>query len=164
MTSICEVEHCPECRIWVRFGDLKQWLLVAWRVWIRQRQLVDRRMDARVCDGPLEISRRFAPHRLVSIGVRRMTRVRHVSRSTRTARPGGWDHLGNAEVALRGSEGEDTTSASCASQVSNSHARSQKKTFSVVRGMDERVENLRWIAVRSDDERGQMVGNGRMVG
>jgi hypothetical protein len=59
MTGIREIEHCPEIRVRVRFGNLVQWCIV------RVDNLVDRRPDSRVLDGPSQVSRSFTSDNVV---------------------------------------------------------------------------------------------------
>lgn len=101
MTCVREVEQGPVRGHWVGLRDLEQRLFVTRSIWVRQRELVDGRIDARVGNGPLEIPRCLAAHRSVTIGVARVAWIRGARSwaawSTRTWR---WDHLGYAQVTL----------------------------------------------------------------
>lgn len=90
MPCVREVEHGPEVRVRIGFRDLVQ------RRIVRVDDLVDRRAHPRVFDGPLELSRSFAPN---------CTRFsRGVARVGGGASGGGtrWEEFGDAEIALRG--------------------------------------------------------------
>lgn len=140
VTGVSEVEHGPPGCVGVGFRDLEERLLVAWCVWIWQGEFVDGGVDARVGDGPLEIARGFAANRLVAMTVR----VTALGGTGGTSGAGRGHHLCNTKVALRG--------------------RGEKIGLLVKVGVDVRVERVVWLAVGSDDEGGEVIRDGRMVG
>lgn len=98
VAGIGKVEHAPESSVRVRFGDLEEGEV--WRVWGRERELVDGRDDACVRDGPFEVARGFAADD--SCAGRRV-RVTWVGRCGLARDIGVWarrEELGDAEVAL----------------------------------------------------------------
>ncbi|KAI3487550.1 hypothetical protein L1887_48441 [Cichorium endivia] len=98
MAGVGKVEHGPPGCVRVGFRDLEERLFVSGRVWIGEREFVYGRVDARVGDGPFEVARCLAAHRLVrmAVGVAAVGGA-----AAGTARAGGRHHLGDAEVALR---------------------------------------------------------------
>lgn len=109
-------------------------------VGIWEGELVDGSVDARVGDGPFEVSRGLAAHRLVAMPAR----VASIRRGTTASGAGGRHHLGDTEVALWG--------------------RSEEIRLLVKVGVDVRIEGVVWLAVGCDDEGRKMVGDGSMVG
>lgn len=139
VTGVGEVEHGPPCCVGIGFGNLEERLLVTRRVGIWQSEFVDGSVNACIGDGPFEIARGFATHRLVAMPAR----VTTIRGSRATSSTGGRYHLCDTEVALWG--------------------RSEKVGLLVKVGVDVRVEGVVWLAIRSYDEGGEMVRNGRMV-
>lgn len=93
MASIGKVEHTPEGRIRVRFGDLEEGQVCS--VGRREGELVDGREDTGVGDGPLERAGCLAAH-----NARRVT-VTGIGSSLSLGIPcERREELGNTEVAL----------------------------------------------------------------
>lgn len=92
MARVRKVKHGPEHRIRVGLGNLEQGLVISWHIGVGERQLVHRRIDAGVRDGPAQVARRLAEHR-ARLGYR-------TGRTTEPARARWRDRLGYAQVAL----------------------------------------------------------------
>lgn len=142
MTCVGKVEHGPPGGVWVWLRDLEEGLLVTGCIRIGQSELVYWCMDTGVGDGPLEIARGFTTHCLALMPIRVTT---FGGRSTAgSARAGGRDHLGDAEITLWG--------------------RGKEVRLLVEVGVNVRVERVVRLTIRRHDERRKVIGNGRMVG
>jgi hypothetical protein len=60
VARICKIKHAPECgiRVWLRYLEERE----IGGIWRGKRQLVDGGDDARIGDGPFEVTGRFTPN------------------------------------------------------------------------------------------------------
>lgn len=131
MACIGKVEHAPECSVGVWLGYLKEREI--WRIGRWKGKFVDRRNDTRVRDRPFEI-----PGCLAANDARR--RVTGMS----------WIGSGCSALVLTGREQFSNTEIALG-------RRSQEIVFGVEVSVEIRVQNVRRLAVWSDDQGWEVV-------
>lgn len=92
VARVRKVKHGPEHRIRVGLGNLEEGLVISGHIGVGERQLVHRRVDASVRDGPAQVARCLAEHR---------ARLGHrAGRAAEPARARRRDRLGYTQIAL----------------------------------------------------------------